>query len=587
MTIDEKYHEILGSLNKVRKAGGGHSARCPAHNDKNPSLCLCISDDHTRILLKCHAGCDTEAVMQQIGLPLSYLFRDQTELTKPIPSKRVDEYTYRSSEGTPIRRKIRYKPKSFSWEYLDGSEWKTGKGDFPEVPYRLGSFIDEPMVIIAEGEKDVDRLIKEGFPATCSSGSAGYWPNEIIKYFRDKTVTITYDNDKAGEAHKELVARKLFGIAKEIFIVPDLGVDEKGDVSDYFELGNTADDFADLIQRAEAWSANGGPAEPITDEFPGILVTKTGNEWLRESKSRPMPRMLFGEFWYEGELCILFADTGLGKSTLAVQIAEYLARGRPFHPLKQEAVSQNVLYLDFELSDKQFESRYSKDNGGGQFATNHYEFSERFYRSEINIDYAVPKHFESLEEYLFYSIEEALDQSGAAVLIVDNITYLRDETEQAKDALPLMKALKELKSKRGISILALAHTPKRDSLQPISRNHLAGSKMLMNFTDSSFAIGESHEDESIRYLKQIKERNTAKRYGENNVLVYEVTKQTNFLAFEFREFGKEMTHLRRPDTANIDVRREKVRELAAAGHSQREIAEILGVSVGTVNRDLK
>ena len=35
--------------------------------------------------------------------------------------------------------------------------------------------------------------------------------------------------------------------------------------------------------------------------------------------------------------------------------------------------------------------------------------------------------------------------SGAKVLIIDNITYLKTETENAKNALPLMKQLKDLK----------------------------------------------------------------------------------------------------------------------------------------------
>jgi hypothetical protein len=62
------------------------------------------------------------------------------------------------------------------------------------------------------------------------------------------------------------------------------------------------------------------------------------------------------------------------------------------------------------------------------------------------------------------------------VLIIDNLTYLRDETENARNALPLMKFLKELKSKHGLSILALAHTPKRDSSKPLGRNDLQGIK---------------------------------------------------------------------------------------------------------------
>ncbi len=55
-------------------------------------------------------------------------------------------------------------------------------------------------------------------------------------------------------------------------------------------------------------------------EHKGIFTIRTATRWIEEARLRPIPRMLFGEFWFEGELCILFADTNLGKSILAVQI---------------------------------------------------------------------------------------------------------------------------------------------------------------------------------------------------------------------------------------------------------------------------
>ena len=90
------------------------------------------------------------------------------------------------------------------------------------------------------------------------------------------------------------------------------------------------------------------------------------------------------------------------------------------------------------------------------------------------------------------SLVRCITETGARILIIDNLTYLKAENEKAKDALPLMKHLKALKSKYSLSILAtLAHTPKRDMSKPLSPNDLQGSKMLMNFCDSSFAIGKS------------------------------------------------------------------------------------------------
>jgi putative DNA primase/helicase len=45
-----------------RKAGGGWTARCPAHNDRTPSLSIRDAEDN-KVLVRCHAGCDQERVI--------------------------------------------------------------------------------------------------------------------------------------------------------------------------------------------------------------------------------------------------------------------------------------------------------------------------------------------------------------------------------------------------------------------------------------------------------------------------------------------------------------------------------------------
>ena len=230
----------------------------------------------------------------------------------------------------------------------------------------------------------------------------------------------------------------------------------------------------------------------------GMFIMQTANQWLQDASSQAVPQMLFSEYWHEGELCILFADTNTGKSILAVQIADSISRGVPIPGFILTAQPQPVIYYDFELFKKQFEARYSVNYA------QHYTFSNNLLRSEVDPDKEIPSSYTCKEEYLKDSIANCVMNSGARVLIIDNLTYLRDETEKAKDALPLMKELKELKQQFGLSILALAHTPKRDMSKPLTRNDLSGSKMLMNFCDSSFCIGESSTDKGLRYLKQIK-----------------------------------------------------------------------------------
>ena len=269
----------------------------------------------------------------------------------------------------------------------------------------------------------------------------------------------------------------------------------------------------------------------------GLFTVMPANNWIEQAEARPIPKMLFSEFWYEGEVCILFADTNLGKSILAVQIANSISRGEPIPAFKLEAEAQKVLYFDFELTDKQFQNRYSKDY------QNPYKFSDNLFRIEINPESEVPDG-STFEDYLNKSIEHSIIETGAKILIVDNLTYLSAENEKAKNALPLMKQLKTLKNKYNLSLLILAHTPKRDLSKQLTRNDLQGSKMLINFCDSCFAIGESFTDKSIRYLKMIKARNTEHIYDADNVIECRIDKPNNFLMFEFLNFGRESTHLK-------------------------------------------
>lgn len=325
--------------------------------------------------------------------------------------------------------------------------------------------------------------------------------------------------------------------------------------------------------------------EENAEAAPSLFVLKSANKWMEEAKLRPAPRMLFGEFWFENEVCILFSDTNLGKSILAVQIAESIASGRQFEKFFPAPKKQKVLYFDFELSDKQFETRYSIQRG--DFFEQHYAFDENLVRAEINPDDFQQDRFDDFESYLISSIEDVIVQSGAKVIVIDNLTYLCNEAEKARNAAPLMKHLKTLASKHNLSILVLAHTPKRDISKPITKNDLGGSKMLMNFCDSSFAIGQSNQDSALRYLKQIKVRNTGFVYDTENVLLGQLEKPTNFLHFEVSGFASEREHLR--DIADKDRKEliEQVKELSASGKSQREIASETGLSAATVNRYLK
>ena len=321
--------------------------------------------------------------------------------------------------------------------------------------------------------------------------------------------------------------------------------------------------------------ANSYPPDP---EAPHALFTVcTGNRWIDLAEREPPAKMLFGELWHQNELSILFADTNTGKSVLAVQLAHNITLGKKTGPFACQAKPQRVLYIDFELTCTQFHQRYSSRDGN-------YDFNETFFRAQSNPVFDVPGNYKSYDDFLIAGIEYKVELVKATVLIIDNISCLRGGIENATVALKLMNNLKALKTDHKLSILVLAHTPKRrNPSRPISPDDLHGSKLLINFADSAFAIGKSNADKNLCYIKQIKQRNTQQLYGEDNVCLCRIVKPKNFLQFKFEGYGTEQEHTMSRAAAYRDLLVKKIAELAAQGLTQREISTQLHISLGTVN----
>lgn len=296
----------------------------------------------------------------------------------------------------------------------------------------------------------------------------------------------------------------------------------------------------------------------------GMFTIRTANRTIAEAAQRPNPRQLYQELWYEGEVCCLFSDSNLGKSIYAVQMADSIAYLRP------------VLLVDCELTDKQFQMRYTDTETGVM-----HTFPELLYRAEIN-----PSALDvtDYENKIIQHIEAVAQHMNCNIIIIDNLTYLCNSSDKGVDAGIFMMKLMNLKKKYGWSLLIIAHTPKRSLMSPITQNDLAGSKKLYNFFDSVFAIGKSAKDGRLRYVKQLKVRAGEFRYDSSNVLVYEIEKIDGFVHFEFKEFSTEKEHLKERTEKEITATHRNVHELKAQGRSIREIASHLGLSKSKVDR---
>ena len=294
----------------------------------------------------------------------------------------------------------------------------------------------------------------------------------------------------------------------------------------------------------------------------GLFIVKKANDALTDASLISNPRSLWKTLWYVGEISCLFSDSNLGKSIYAVQIASQIAK------------TDKVLYFDFELSEKQFQLRYTNDKTGER-----YVFPSKLYRVEINCEKLNPFTF---EEIVIDEILQLALKREAKIIIIDNLTYLCSAMEKAEAAGTLMQQLISLKKMYGLSFLILAHTPKRPLWAVITQNDLQGSKRLYNLFDSVFAIGQSAKDEELRYIKELKVRWGRKTYGEHNVIVAKIVKPDNFLHFEEIGLAEEAEHLRVATDEQHDAVVATIENLKKEGKSFRDIADQLKIPKSTV-----
>lgn len=299
----------------------------------------------------------------------------------------------------------------------------------------------------------------------------------------------------------------------------------------------------------------------------GMLRVRSANQVLKEAAEQPDPINLYDCLVVQGELTILFADTGIGKTVFAVQIGISIAKD-----------GVRVLYIDLELSDKQFEKRYKDEFG------NHYKFPEGFFRADYTPIFEMPKDV-SYEQHFINSLIGTIDDCDAQVVIIDNMTKLASgDTDNAKNTIPVMEALSKLKRDRGITFLALEHNKKVDASRPISINDLQGSKFKSNFADAVFTIGRSHSDKSLRYVKQLKVRSAEHIYDTEYVGTFELCMQNGALSFVKLGYGNEYSYLKLDTESVRNDKKQRAAEMKSQGKTNVAIAQELGVTEGAVRK---
>lgn len=298
----------------------------------------------------------------------------------------------------------------------------------------------------------------------------------------------------------------------------------------------------------------------------GRLRLQSANKWIDDAKAQPDPEHYYHGMFVEGEITFVFSAPNSGKSLFLMQVAESIAR------------NQKVVVIDCEQSSKQFQRRYTNDETG----STHY-FPKNLYRAEVDSELLDTV---DQDQAILDSVNQAAKE-GFKVVVIDNISFICVDTEKSQTSIEFMRKLIKLKKKYGLTILVVAHTPKRDPSRPLTQNDLSGSSKLMALIDAAIAIGVSAQDPQLRYAKTVKFRSGEYPCPADHVAVYRLEKVDNYTQLTFLDYGNERDHLREKNGLTEVEDMQEFVNLKAQGMSLKEIAEETGFAKTTIHRKIK
>ena len=233
----------------------------------------------------------------------------------------------------------------------DKSEWFGGQGGEPSVLYRLPELIaariKDPggvMVLILEGEKDVDTAAELGFVATTNPLGALKWEDSFSLYLAGTNSIVCPDADERGIEHAKRVAASVSAYAKRVRILRIPG-------------------YKDLTEWKEAQVVAGKTISEIAAELMvqiGTIkdveetITLKLDDWL--ARDLETADYICGNWLTTTSKVIFTADTGLGKTLWSLALGLACAGGQPFMHWPASRPFR-VLYVDGEMSRRVMKER--------------------------------------------------------------------------------------------------------------------------------------------------------------------------------------------------------------------------------------
>lgn len=422
---------VLSALTQVKAHGSYWTARCPAHEDAVASLSISTGRDG-RVLLKCHANCQTEAIVAKVGLTMADLWPESrpAKTATPVPDGAdagdrptlTKTYDYTDASGAVLFQSCRFLrsdgKKTFRQRRPDGNGgWTWSIGDVPLVLYRLPDITaaveSGRPVYVVEGEKDADALAELGYAATTNPMGAGKWSETFSATLRGAEIVILPDNDAPGRSHAEQVAASLTaqGCTVRVVALPNLPV--KGDVSDWLAAGHSLETMEELIGKTRLWQPD------QRTKFVWRLDEILSNDDLMRPPPPIIPRMA-----WRGRSTLLSAAYKAGKSTLTGFLAAQVSTGGLF--LGDPCLQGPVLIVALEEALGDIGRRL-----------HHFRADPK----RVHIVCRLPADPETRPQTMFGYIE----QFKPSLLIVDTlIAYGRGQIENENDASQTQPVVQEL-----------------------------------------------------------------------------------------------------------------------------------------------
>lgn len=250
--------------------GRGRNTHCPgpshANGDRDPSLT--VDERDGKVLVNCKGTCDQDDIITELQSRDLWPRpgEDAPARNGHAPLQIVATYDYRNADGSLAFQVVRLEPKDFRQRRpKPGGGWQWKAGD-RSILYRLPELLatpDSDVVLVCEGEKDVDRLIGLGLVATTHAGGAGKWSDGNSRWLADRRVGLLADNDTAGEKDvtKKLASLRL--VASAVALVPLDNLPAKGDVSDWLDAGGTPERLLALADLALSTAPTPAESRPI------------------------------------------------------------------------------------------------------------------------------------------------------------------------------------------------------------------------------------------------------------------------------------------------------------------------------------